>query len=226
MNQLIITALFSSAFISQAMAAKYIPAPVEPTSTSPAAVRPAAASSPVPVAPVRTAAVAAGPAQPARTAPATATAPVNLGWYMGAQVGDSTIGALMGYQFSKMYAMEASYDYVDPVRTSTTTTKTALETSRVGVSGLAMFPIKFNEMGPMAIYIKVGYARTTEIYTVNDAGIPPFLPASTTVTTTLKTGVTGGAGVQVDLSNSTTARLGVNYVGGDRSVYLNALYKF
>ena len=137
-------------------------------------------------------------------------------------MGDSTIGAFLGYQISKMYAMEVSYDYVDPVRTPTT----SLEVSRIGASGLAIFPIKFSEMGPMAIYIKVGYGRTTEKYTVNDPGTPPFLPATSTVTTTIKTGVTGGAGVQVDLSTNSTARLGVNYVGGDRSVYLAAMYKF
>lgn len=228
MKQLITAAFLSTAFASQAMAAKYIPA--EPTPVAPAPVKPAAASPAAAVTstpPVRSAAATTpAPAiQAARTTPATP--PFNLGWYMGAQVGDSTIGALIGYQFSKMYAMEASYDYVDPVRTSTSTTKTSLEISRIGVSGLAMFPIKFSEMGPMAIYIKVGYARTTEIYTVNDAGLGiPAFPATTTVTTTLKTGVTGGAGVQVDLSNNTTARLGVNYVGGDRSVYLNAIYKF
>jgi len=119
--------------------------------------------------------------------------------------------------------MEASYDYVDPVYTPTTT----LNTSRAGVSGLALFPIKFSEMGPMAIFIKAGYARTTDKYTVKDPGLGiPGFPATTTVTTTLTTGVTGGAGVQVDLSNNTTARLGANYVGGDRSVFLAALYKF
>lgn len=138
-------------------------------------------------------------------------------------MGDSTIGALLGYQISRMYAMEISYDYVDPIYTATT----SLKTSRASASGLALFPIKFSEMGPMAIFIKVGYTRTTDKYTVNDPGLGiPAFPATSTVTTTLKTGVSGGAGVQVDLSNNTTARLGGNYVGGDRSVYLAAIYKF
>lgn len=166
-------------------------------------------------------ALAAAPTPaPARAAVA---APSSSGIYLGAQVGDSTIGAMLGYQLSKMYAMEVSYDYVDPKYTPTT----SLETSRAGVSGLALFPIKFSEMGPMAIYIKVGYARTTEKYTVNDPGLGiPAFPATTTVTTTYKTGVTGGAGINVELSSNTIARLGGNYVGGDRSVYLAALYRF
>ena len=160
------------------------------------------------------------PAAPLRAAPAAAS---NAGLYLGAQLGDSTIGALLGYQLSRMYAMEVSYDYVDPKYTPTT----SLQISRVGVSGQALFPLRFSEMGPMAIYIKVGYARTTEKYTVNDPGLGiPAFPATSTVTTTLKTGVTGGAGVQVDLSSNTSARIGGNYVGGDRSVYLAALYRF
>ena len=226
MKQILITLLFSTILVAPATAAKLIPAapsttqtPEPVTQVQPArTVTPAAATTPAPVRPTQTTTPA-----PVRTLPPTSS---NSIFYVGAQVGNSTIGALLGYQLSKMYAMEISYDYVDPVRTSTATGKTSLEVSRVGASGLAIFPIKFSEMGPMAIYIKVGYARTTEIYTVDEAGTPPLLPATSSVTTTIKTGVTGGAGVQVDLSNSTTARLGVNYVGGDRSVYLAAMYKF
>jgi len=215
MKQLIIAALLCSALPTQAIAAKLIPAANAPVSAVSAPATPAA--------PARTVVAAATPA-PAQTTPARAAAPSNnSGLYLGAQVGDSTVGALLGYQFSRMYAMEVSYDYMDPVYTPTTT----LEKSRAGIAGLARFPVKFSEMGPMALYIKVGYARTTEKLTVNDPGLGiPGFPATTTVTTTFKTGVTAGAGVQVDLSTSSTARLGVNYVGGDRSVYLAALYKF
>lgn len=220
--------LLTTTLANPAVAAKLIPSAPGTTSTSEqtAPTQPARTAAPAPVTtapvrPVQTAAPAQTPAS-ARTPQAAAS---SSAFYLGAQVGDSTIGAMLGYQFSKMYAMEISYDYVDPIRTSTATGKTSLEVSRVGASGLAMFPIKFSEMGPMAIFIKVGYARTTEVYTVNDYAVGT-LSATTSVTTTLKTGVTGGAGVQVDLSSSTTARLGVNYVGGDRSVFLAALYKF
>ena len=227
MKLFIATLFLTVTLANQAIAARLIPA--TPAAT-PASEQKDVAQAPRTVVPVATPparpAQAAAPAQtPAPSRPAQPAASSSA-FYLGAQVGDSTIGALVGYQFSKMYAMELGYDYVDPVRTSTVTGKTSLEISRIGASGLAMFPIKFSEMGPMAIFIKVGYARTTEVYTVNDYGTPPLLPATTTVTTTLKTGVTGGAGVQVDLSTHSTARLGVNYVGGDRSVYLAALYKF
>jgi hypothetical protein len=121
-----------------------------------------------------------------------------------------------------MFSMEISYDYVDPVYGPTT----KQERSRAGASGLAMFPLKFSEMGPMAIYIKVGYGRSTEKFTVNDPGSPPLLPATTSVTTTSTTGVTGGAGIHVDLSSSASVRLGFNVVGSDKSTYLAAMYKF
>ena len=225
--KLFITTIFLTATLAnQTFAARLIPAAPAATPTTEQKEVAQATRTATPAATIVRPVQAAAPAQtPAPSRPAQPAANSSA-FYLGAQVSDSTIGALTGYQFSKMYAMELSYDYVDPVRTSTATGKTSLEVSRIGASGLAMFPIKFSEMGPMAIYIKVGYARTTEIYTVNDNGTPPLLPATTSVTTTIKTGVTGGAGVQVDLSSHSTARLGVKYVGGDRSVYLAALYKF
>jgi opacity protein-like surface antigen len=220
-KHIIIVALLTSAVSAPASAARYLHASSAPASAP-------TASQPVYTAPVRIAAVAAEPQKTPPPAAPVHPAAKNSAFYLGAQVGDSTIGAFMGYQISKMYAMEISYDYVDPVDTFVTGgATTRLEKSRVGVSGLALFPIKFSEMGPMSIYIKVGYGRTTENYTVNDPGLgSPSFPATTTITTTLTTGVTGGAGVQVDLSSNTTARLGASYVGGDRSVYLAAMYKF
>jgi len=224
MKPIIIATLLSIVFATPSFAARLIPASpstntsqtaAPATTTQPA--RPVISATPVTVSPARAAPVAT-PAT-ARTSPQPED---HSAFYIGAQVGDSTIGALIGYQLSKMYAMEIAYDYVDPINQPNTT----IEKSRVGLSALALFPVKFNALGPMAIYIKVGYGRTTEKTTVTDPGTPGFIAASTTVTTKLTTGVTGGAGVQVDLSTSTAARLGVNYVGGDRSVYLAALYKF
>jgi len=231
MKQFFITALLFTILVTPALAARLIPAtPSTDTSGTNTSQTTAPAPAPQPVRPTITpapAATAPAPVRPAQTAaPAPArtaqAAEKNSAFYMGAQVGDSTIGAFLGYQLSKMYAMEIAYDYVDPIKQPNTT----IEKSRIGMSGLALFPVKFSELGPMAIYIKVGYGRTTEKTTVTDPGIPGFIAPSTTVTTKLATGVTGGAGVQVDLSTNSTARLGVNYVGGDRSVYLAAMYKF
>jgi len=167
----------------------------------------------------------------AKSAPASANSPASTppftpasgssGMYFGVQLGDSTIGALLGYQSSSMFGMEFSYDYVDPVYTPTT----VLKKSRAGASGLARFPIKFSDMGPMALYVKIGYELYIEKYTVNNPGVP--VPPATSITTeTRRTGVTGSAGVHVDLSKRTSARLGINMIGSDRSVYLNAIYRF
>jgi len=170
-------------------------------------------------------AIAAKPASASANPPAS-TPPVaptssSSGPYIGVQLGNSTIGALLGYQSRSMFGMEISYDYVDPVYAPTTVLKKA----RAGASGLAHFPIKFSEMGPMALYVKVGYELYIEKYTVNNPGVP--VPPATSITTeTRRTGVTGSAGIHVDLSRRTSARLGVNMIGSDRSVYLNAIYRF
>jgi opacity protein-like surface antigen len=199
-----------------AYAAKIISASDAPTST-PQRVTMAAAAATEPPAKAPT------PVPPAARAPAAGS--IATGFYFGAQLGDSSVGAVMGYQFTKMFGMEISYDYFDPIYTRAVTVTTA-EKNRLGVSGLAMFPIKFSEMGPMALYVKVGYARTTDKLTTDDPGLPPSIPASTFITTTSVTGVTGGAGIHVDISNSASVRLGVNVVGSERATYLAALYHF
>lgn len=203
MKQLLIAASLLSAVITQAEAASSVPASNTPVNRTILAAASQTDATP----------------SPARATPLTTG---NSGLYIGAQLGDSTVGALLGYQLSRMFSMEISYDYVDPIYSPTS----KRERSRVGASGLAMFPLKFSEMGPMALYVKVGYGRSTEKFTVNDPGSPPLLPATSSITTTTTTGVTGGAGIHVDLSRSASARLGLNIVGSDRSTYLAAMYKF
>jgi opacity protein-like surface antigen len=90
---------------------------------------------------------------PRPATPAPASNAIDTGSYIGAQLGDSSVGLVLGYQFTKMFSMEISYDYFDPLYTRAVTTTTA-EKNRLGASGLAMFPIKFSDMGPMALYVK------------------------------------------------------------------------
>ncbi len=214
MKRLLIAASLMSAVAFQAEAAKIIPANSAPAATT----QPA---------PARSVLAASTPAAAPAPAPRAAaqTAGIDTGFYFGAQLGDSSVGAVMGYQFSKMIGMEISYDYFDPHYTRAVTT-TIADKNRLGASMLAMFPVKFSEMGPMALYVKVGYARTTDKLTTDDPGLPPSIPASTFITTTTKTGVTGGAGVHVDMSSSASVRLGVNVVGAEHTTYLAALYRF
>lgn len=218
MKRLLIAVSLMSAVAFQAEAAKILPASSAPAATTQTAPTPAATTSRTVIAATPPAAT---PAPAPAPRPAAQTTGIDTGFYFGAQLGDSSVGAVMGYQFSKMIGMEISYDYFDPVYTRAVTT-TIAEKNRLGASMLAMFPIKFSEMGPMALYVKVGYARTTDKLTTDDPGPPT---ASTYITTT-KTGVTGGAGIHVDMSQSASVRLGVNVVGSEHTTYLAALYRF
>jgi len=202
---------------STANAAKLLPAAGVSNTVKPASAV-SGSSTPTTVASVQATSVSHASESPAQPAPAVFG---GSGMYVGAQLGDSSVGLLLGYRISKMFSMEFSYDYLDPIYTSIT----IRERTRLNASGIALFPIKFSLMGPMALYIKVGYGRSTEKFTVNDPGIP-VPPATTTITTTSSSGVTGGAGVHVDLSNSTSARLGVTVVGSEKTTYLAAIYKF
>ena len=225
MSKILIAILLMFAVITQATAAVIAPTnkkqPAAVTTTAPTAAPTPRVNSFPPAIPSEF--VMDAPKLASTTPkPVTATpAETHSKLYAGAQLGDSTIGALLGYQISPMYAMEISGDYVDPIYTPTT----VLKRYRMGASGLAMFPLKFDAMGAMALYVKVGYEYASEKYTVNNPGFP-VPPATSVTTTTHKTGVTGSAGIQVDLSERATARLGVNVIGTDRSVYLNALRKF
>lgn len=232
---LITTLTLTLAF--QAQAAKYITRSSEDSAVPPPAVTAKPASSvsnansitppSVIVAQAPVPAPVSAPRQVTATTPApvAAASGIDTGLYAGAQLGDSSIGLVMGYQFTKMFGMEVSYDYFDPLYTRAVTTTTA-EKNRLGASGLAMFPVKFSDMGPMALYVKVGYARTVDKVTTDDPGIPPSLPASTFITTTTRTSVTGGMGVHVDMSKAASVRLGMNVVGSEHSTYLAVLYRF
>jgi hypothetical protein len=164
-------------------------------------------------------------AAPAAAAPAAAATNPKADatrLYVGAQLGDSIVGGMLGLQINKTYALEARYDYVDTVYQPNTTIKA----SSTGIAGLGMYPLKFGDMEPFFIFLKAGYERNTTKSTTNDPGIPGFFPATTTVTTTVRKRVIVGAGVQYDFSRDTSGRIGMNAVGSDHSVYLAAIYKF
>lgn len=166
-------------------------------------------------------------ATPVLAAPvaATANAPKTdaTRLYTGAQLGDSTIGGILGLQLNKTYSVEARYDYIDTVYQPNTTIKA----SCVSIAALGMYPVKFGDMDPFFIFGKAGYERTTSKSTTYDPGIPAYgLPATTTITTTVRKRVTVGAGVQYDFSRDVSGRIGINAVGSDHSAYLTAIYKF
>jgi hypothetical protein len=142
--------------------------------------------------------------------------------YVGAQLGDSVVGGLIGLQMSKIYSLEVRYDYVDPIYQPNNT----VESSTADISGLAMFPLKLANLDPFFIYAKAGYEQNTEETTVTDPGLPGITPPTTTTTTVVRKRVTAGAGLQHDFSNNASGRIGINAVGSNHTVYLTAIYKF
>ncbi|MBI5889817.1 MAG: outer membrane beta-barrel protein [Nitrosomonadales bacterium] len=167
-------------------------------------------------------------AAPSGTASAATTPSANAAndsshWlYLGAQLGDSVVGALLGLQFTKAYSLEFRYDYVDTVYQP----NGKINASSTGAAVVGMFPVKFGDLDSFFIFAKGGYERTREKTTINDPGIPGLFPATTTISTTVRKRVTVGAGVQYDFTRDVSGRMGMNAVGSDHSVYLAAIYKF
>lgn len=166
-------------------------------------------------APLVAAPAAAAPASKAANADATRL-------YVGAQLGDSIVGGLLGLQINKSFSMEARYDYIDTIYQPNTTIKA----SSTGFAGLGMYPVKLGDMEPFYAFVKAGYERTTTKTTTADPGIPGLFPATTTVTATVRKRAVVGAGVQFDLSPDVSGRFGMNAVGSEHSVYITAIYKF
>ncbi len=187
------------------------------TRTAPAATPPTPAPTSSPIAtPIET---------PAATNPTVE--PKFSRIYLGAQLGDSIVGGLVGLQISKMYSVEVRYDYVDTVYIPNSNTKS----SNIGISGTALFPLKLSDlklsdMEPFYVFAKAGYERSTVKTTTTDPGLgtPGFSPTSNT-TTIVKGRLLIGGGAQYDFTNKFSGRIGVNFIGSDNSVYLSVLYK-
>jgi len=201
MKQLLVAALLSLAIVAPAASAATARST---TADAPASTNPAPA--PAPSAPVR-----ATPADASHWKP-----------YVGAQLGDSIVGGLMGMQINRTYSLEGRYDYVDPIYQPNHIYKS----SSAGISGLAMFPLKLGNMEPFFIFAKAGYERTKDKTTTSDPGLPGFSPPTTTITIIIRKRVTAGAGAQYDFSNNVSGRIGVNAVGSNHTVYITAIYKF
>jgi len=208
MNQILAALLLSFAIAVPAASAATVRS--NPVPAAPARTVPTAASQSTP-------AVSADSAKPARVAPADKT----HWFYIGAQLGDSVVGALVGLQFNKIYSLEVRYDYVDPIYQPNIT----VNSSSAGIAGVALFPLNLSNMEPLFIFAKAGYERTKDTTTTYDPGIPGLFPPTTTVTTILRKRVTVGGGTQYDFNNNVSGRIGVNFIGSDHSVYLSAIYK-
>lgn len=142
--------------------------------------------------------------------------------YVGAQLGDSIVGGLLGLQINRTYSLEARYDYVDTVYQPNNVVKA----SSTGIAGIGMYPLRIADMDQFYIFGKAGYERTTTKSTTSDPGIPGLFSPTTTVVTTIRKRTVVGAGVQYDFSRDFSGRIGMNAVGSDHSTYITAIYKF
>jgi hypothetical protein len=159
----------------------------------------------------------------AATTPAPPRAAESNHWmYLGAKLGDSTVGGLLGLQFTKRYSLEFSYDYIDSVYQPNYTVKSSTNS----VAAVGMFPVKFAALDPFFIFAKAGYERNTTKATTYDPGIPGLFSSTTTATTTIRKRPVVSIGAQYDFTRNFSGRIGKNAVGTDHSVYIAAVYQF
>ncbi len=143
--------------------------------------------------------------------------------YAGIQVGDKSVGALLGFQIDKRYAIEGHYSRSDShISHAGVTVDTA--TTGLGVTGNARFPMKLNDVLPYFLFAKAGWERTTnnETYTVPNTSA---LLSSGRITSHKNQFIWGG-GAEYEFTKNISGRMGVDLVGKDKSINLVALYKF
>ena len=145
--------------------------------------------------------------------------------YAGLQIDDSTAGVLFGYQISKTYAIEAHYSKSNSQITHAGVTVDTSTTS-TGIVGIAQFPMKLRDVLPCNLFVKAGYERTrsTETYSI---------PTSATLTLPYngeieshKNQLIFGGGAEYDFTKYLTGRMGLDFLGKDRSINVAAIFKF
>lgn len=145
--------------------------------------------------------------------------------YAGIQVDDNTAGVLFGFRINNNYAVEAHYS---KSKSSNSYAGITVDTSKigVGVAGLALFPMKLNDVLPYNLFLKVGFEHTssTDTYSIPDS-VTLTLPYSGKIDSTKNQALFGG-GAEYDFSRYLAGRMGMDFQGKNRSVYLNAIFKF
>ena len=166
--------------------------------------------------------LAAGLLYIAASAPAMAA---YTSFYAGIQ-GDNTSGsAMLGYQISKIYAVEAHYTKSDThIAHSGVTSDTNI--SAAGMAAIAMLPMKLNGGSAYFLFVKAGYERISkeETYTI-PSSVTLTLPYKDTLNSSENRVILGG-GAQYDFYQNVSGRAGIDIVGDKRSIYLGAIFKF
>jgi opacity protein-like surface antigen len=145
--------------------------------------------------------------------------------YTGLQIDDNTAGVLLGHQINRTYAVEAHYS-----KSSSRTSQDGLtiDTSSVGLGivGIALFPMRVHEMQPYDLFLKAGFERTsiTDKYSI-PTSVTLTLPYSGTIYSHKNQLIFGG-GAELDLTKNMTGRIGLDFLGNKRSIYLSAIFNF
>jgi hypothetical protein len=145
--------------------------------------------------------------------------------YAGIHLDDTSVGALLGYQVSKKYAVEAHYSRSDSKISHAGVTVDSSITG-VGIVGIALFPMKLNDVLPYSLFAKAGFEHTTnnETYSI-PTSVTLTLPYHSNIINRKNQSIFGG-GAEYDFSNKVMGRMGVDFLGKDRTINLAAIYKF
>lgn len=145
--------------------------------------------------------------------------------YAGIQIDDNSAGLLFGYPINKTYAVEVHYIKSNS-RTEHAGVTIDTSSTGLGIAGIALFPMRLNDVLPYSLFLKGGYERTTNTDTCSiPTSVTLTLPYENTITSH-KNQVLFGGGAELGLAKNMTGRLGLDFLGNKRSLNLAAIYKF
>jgi hypothetical protein len=145
--------------------------------------------------------------------------------YAGIQIEANSAGILLGNQLDRIYSVEGHYlrssSSVEHSGVTVDTTAT-----RVGVSGLARFPMKLNEGQPYLLFARVGaeYIAKEESYYIPTSVTLTQPYSGTTTSHSIKPIIGGGA--ELNFTKSIAGRVELDLIGQERSINLAAIYFF
>lgn len=142
-------------------------------------------------------------------------------FYTGLLIDNDSGTVLLGYQIDKAYAVEvfgtSSKTSIDQADYTSDT-----KITEAGMAALFMFPMKLTGGSPYFLFAKAGYARISKEVTYNF----PTVPLNSGSYSNTENQAIVGAGAQYDFYPSLNARVGVDIVDRERSVYLGIIFRF
>jgi opacity protein-like surface antigen len=152
------------------------------------------------------------------TAVATPAVAGDSPFYIGAEVGSDHFGALGGYKFDDMFAVEMNYNVFDDESVAMPFVSIETEAWSFGVSGVGTFPIA--AVPGLSVFGKLGLERLeVEVTTKSD-----FFGTTTVSEDDIDFTASGGA--QYEITSDFSVRAGIHFKGQADSVYANAIYTF